>query len=223
MATLGKTADNMKRLLLALLLFSGIAFAEEDVTGTYQVGFSQTSVQGTLVACDLSYKAVTKSSKYEQDATYGVAGNIGVGVNGTRKELFGILKITVSKLDLKSAKGSAVKKKPYFAYLQAPNGINDAKSFNKSGDTDPPAGLFSIFDFGGSYVDVFTQLVETKKVSVVFNLTKNGSDIVVPLDLTVKTMDSNGKRIYSSEAVESYVACSRSLMKEVLANNGVKK
>lgn len=219
----GKTVDNMKKLLLSLLMFSSVALAQEDVTGTYQVGFSQTSVQGALIACDLSYKAVTKSSLYEQDATYGVVGNIGVGVNSSRKELFGILKTTVTKLDLKSAKGSSVKKKPYFAYLQAPNGINDAKSFNKSGDTDPPAGLFSIFDFAGSYVDVFTQLLETKKVSVVFNLAKNGADIVVPIDLTVKTMDANGKRIYSSQALEDYIACSRGLFKEVLANNGVKK
>jgi hypothetical protein len=213
----------MKKILFALLMSSTLAIAADDVTGTYEIGFFPTSVQGKAVACHLTFRAITKSGRYEQDATYAVVGNIGTGVNSSRKEMVGILKVTVNKMDLKTPEVRLVNKKPYFAYLQAPNGINDAKSFNKSSDTDPPAGLFSLFYFEDSYMDVFTQLTQKKKVSVVFNLAKDGSDIVVPLDLTVKDTDSNGKKIYSSEAVDNYLACTRNLLKEVLANNGVKK
>lgn len=209
----------MKKLLIASLFFSSVAMAADnvsDIYGTFEVNFNRTTVQGTTQACHLTYKAVIQNGSYEPGAVYAVVGNLGVGIGETRKTMVSTLKVVVNKIDLKNPEKS-IPKKPYFAYLKAPNGANDAKSFIKSMDSDTPGGIFSVFNIDDKFSEVYGQMLQADKVSVVFNLAKNSMDIEVPLDLTVVSVNEKGKRVHSKKAVDEFHACARPLFQEVLA------
>jgi hypothetical protein len=210
----------MKRILFALLLFSSFATsAKENVSGTYEITFFPVSSQGNPTGCYLGYRAIKETNVYESGAVYAVVGNIGILIADDRKGIIGSLKILVNKMDIKNNKPIFTPKKPYFAYLQTQNGANTtAKSFIRSSDTEQPGGIISVFNLDENFVKVFGQMTETDKVSVVFNLVKNGMDIVVPLDLKIKDTDSRGKKIYDDEAVNNFHLCSRPLFKEVSTN-----
>lgn len=209
----------MRKILLTALCLCSSAFAAEadfDPYGTFEVNFNRTTVQGTTQACHLTYKAAIQNGSYEPGAVYAVVGNLGVGIGETRKTMVSTLKVTVNKIDLKNPDKSTPKK-PYFAYLKAPNGENDAKSFIKSMDSDTPGGLFSVFNIDEKFSAIYGQMLQTDKVSVVFNLAKNAMDIEVPLDLTVASINEKGKRIHSKKAVDQFHACAKPLFQEVLS------
>jgi hypothetical protein len=208
----------MRVLIFASILFCSIAnAADSDIYGTFEVKFMPTTVQGSTQACHLAYKAVIQESAYEQGAVYAVVGNIGVGISEDRKNMLSILKVTVNKIDLKNPNNS-IPKKPYFAYLKAPDGVNNAKSFFKGMDSETAGGIFSIYKIDENFTKVYGQMLERQTVAIVFNLAKNSMDIVVPLDLTVESVNEKGQRVHSSKALEEYSKCTRPLYKEVLTN-----
>ena len=208
----------MKILIFASILFSSIATAaDSDIYGTFEVRFTPTTIQGTTQACHLAYKAVIQENAYEQGAVYAVVGNIGVGIGEDRKNMVSTLKITVNKIDLKNL-NTLIPKKPYFAYLKAPNGINNAKSFFKGMDSDSAGGIFSVYKIDENFSKIYGQMLEKQTVSIVFNLAKNSMDIVVPLDLTVESINEKGQRVHSSKALVEFSKCTSPLYNEVLAN-----
>jgi hypothetical protein len=130
----------MRVLIFTSILFCSIAnAADSDIYGTFEVKFMPTTVQGSTQACHLAYKAVIQENAYEQGAVYAVVGNIGVGIGEDRKNMLSTLKVTVNKIDLKNPNNS-IPKKPYFVYLKAPDGVNNAKSFFKGMDSETPGG-----------------------------------------------------------------------------------
>ena len=197
------------------------AVAKENVSDTYEITFFPISSQGNPSGCYLGYRAIKETNVYENGAVYAVVGNIGILITNDRKGILGSLKILVNKMEIKNNKTIFTPKKPYFAYLQSQNGANTAKSFIRSSDTDEPGGIISVFNVDENFVKVFGQMTETDKVSIAFNLVKNGVDIVVPLDLKIKDTDSRGKKIYDDEAVNNFHLCSRPLFKE--ASNNLSK
>jgi hypothetical protein len=208
----------MRILIFASILFCSIAIAaDSDIYGTFEVRFVPTTIQGTTQACHLAYKAVIQESAYEQGAVYAVVGNIGVGIGEDRKNMVTTLKTTVNKIDFKNPNNS-IPKKPYFAYLKAPDGINNAKSFFKGMDSETAGGIFSVYKIDENFSKIYGQMLEKQTVSVVFNLAKNSMDIVVPLDLTVESVNEKGQRVHSSKALDEYSKCARPLYKEVLTN-----
>jgi len=209
----------MKALIFTSIFFSSIAIAaDSDIYGTFEVRFTPTTIQGTTQACHLAYKAVIQENAYEQGAIYAVVGNIGAGIGEDRRNMVSTLKVTVNKIDLKNP-NNLIPKKPYFAYLKAPNGVNNAKSFFKGMDSDTAGGIFSIYKIDENFSEIYGQMIEKKTVSVVFNLAKNSMDIVVPLDLTVESVNEKGQRAHSSKALEDFSRCTRPLFKEALANS----
>ena len=76
-------------------------------------------------------------------------------------------------------------------------------------------GIFSVFKFDKAFVEIYTQILEKKTVSVVFNRKKNGQDIVIPIDLTVESTNEKGGKTRSDKMVNEFRQCVNGLLREV--------
>lgn len=190
----------------------------EDIYGTYSVSFQPLMIQGKTQFCLLNFASIIKSSLYERDANYYVGGSFGVGATENRSNIVVTLKVVNNKVDLTKPGAIQTPKRPYFAYLIAPNGINNSAGFLGSDFSDSPGGLTSGYNFDDASVEIFTQIINTKKVSIAFNLNKGDVDIVVPLDLTITGIDEKGRAIKSNNAILEFKKCMVPLFRETAKN-----
>jgi hypothetical protein len=201
---------------LTILLVGGAkGQSTDDIYGTYDVQFQVASAQGEVLGCHLNYKSIIQDFVYSQGTTYAVIGNIGVTISGDKKNLVANLKVITNQMNLKNPNAPLVPSKPYFAYLQSPTGVNNAKSFIKGADSEAKGGIFSIFNVDEAFGEIFTQILEKKTVSIVFNRKKNGQDIVVPIDLTVESTNEKGGKTRSDKMVNEFRQCVGGLLREV--------
>jgi len=209
--------------LLLMALISSISSAnqaapEEDMYGTYAVSFQPVLIEGKSQFCLLNFTSIIKTSAYERDANYSVGGSIGMGITQDRSNLIVSLKVVNNKVDLSKPNAKATPRRPYFAYLIAPNGINNSGGYLGGEPSESPGGLTSGFNFDDAAINIFTQIIDTKKTSIAFNLKKGEMDIVVPLDLTVTDVDDKGRRIKSNKAVVDFKKCMIPLLREAAQN-----
>ena len=213
----------MKSILIALIgslsLTTG-AFAQsaEDVYGTFDVQFQAITTQGVVLGCHLNYKSIIQDFAYNQGAPYAVFGNMGISISENKRNLVVGTKVITNQMNLKNPNAPLIPAKPYFAYLQSPSGVNNAKSFIKGMDSDTQGGIFSVFNFDDSFVEIYKQILEKKTVSIVFNRKKNAQDIVVPIDLTVVSTNNKGIRTKSDKMVNDFGQCVSGLLREVAKN-----
>lgn len=208
--------------LLLLIYITSVANAtsSEDLYGTYQVGFQPIMIEGQTQFCLLNFSSLVNSSAYEINATYSVGGNLGIGMTKDRSNVLVTLKVGAAKVNLQSPNIKAIPKRPYFAYLISPSGKNNSSGYLGGQPSDSPGGLTSGYNFDDAAEQIFTQIIDTKKVSVAFNLEKGQIDIVVPLDLTVVDVDANGRRIKNDKAVTDFKKCILPLMREAAKKMG---
>jgi hypothetical protein len=204
-------------LISSYVLLVGGAGAQsiDDVYGTFDVEFQATSAQGEVLGCHLNYKSIIQDFIYNQGAPYAVFGNIGVGISEGKRNLVVSTKVITNQMNFKNSNAPLIPAKPYFAFLQSPSGANNAKSFIKGMDSETKGGIFSVFKFDKVFVEIYTQILEKRAVSIVFNRKKNGQDIVVPIDLTVVSTNEKGGKTRSDKMVNDFGECVSGLLREV--------
>lgn len=200
--------------LLINIVSTAKATSLEDLYGTYQVGFQPIMIEGKTQFCLLNFSSIINSSAYEVNATYSVGGYLGLGMTKERSNILVTLKVGAEKVNLQNPNIKAIPKRPYFAYLISPSGKNNSGGYLGGQPSDSPSGLTSGYNFDDAAEQIFTQIIDSKKVSVAFNLEKGQIDIVVPLDLTVVDVDEKGRRIKNDKAVTDFKNCILPLMRE---------
>lgn len=199
--------------MLCLSAQVSVALAQDDdsIYGTHSVVFQPVQVGGELQGCTLVYKAVQADSAYLGGKSVVIVGNIGV-------YQFGAALTLSMKVGVKELVGNHSFVRPYFAYLQTKShSTAKAKQQSRGGDEGFSLFVYSLYD--SSVMDLLMEMMDTKKVTVVFNRKKNGMDVLVPVDLDVINAEYPGGdsvvRKRSKETLANFSDCFLTLTNQV--------
>lgn len=206
----------MSFLLLVTYLNSGVVLAqsEESLYGTNQVYFEPSLSNGELKSCALVYQAVQPDHRYKNGKPILIVGNI--GVSSFNSDLIYMFKIGIKDLDSQESQQLA---SPNFAYLQV-GSKTTVKFQQKSMDGDNGFRLIA-FQFNESSSKFITEMIDSGMVTIGFNRSKNGLDVLVPIDLRVSETtysESSVIRKRSDVATNGFTDCYLKLIKQTLTH-----
>ena len=211
----------MKTITLILMLaFSSVGYAKEpfavtqdddSIYGTHSVGFQPIQAGGELQGCSLVYKVVQADSVYLRGNPVVIIGNISIGQAGANLGLS--LKIGVQELV-----GNHQFIRPNFAYLQTKS-YSTAKAQQQTFDGETGFSLFVYSLYDKSVMGLFEEMMDLGKVTIAFNRTKNGMDVLVPVDFDVIDADYlDGARVVrkrSKATQTNFMSCFATLVKQM--------
>jgi len=208
--------------VLLCLLVSGPASASviDKLLGTVFVKFSEQRREGNFQGCSMEYRSLFRDHTYAQGAVYTLFGSFSVTMHSSGLPLMG-LKVGTQRLVPKSdGSGFEFKpERPNFAYLSNDSGSNNAKAIINSMESDTEGAKFFVFDFlTDESSSLATSLSTTNKINIVFNRTKGGTDISIPIDLTVVNTSDDGKRARNLSQSLAFDKCVLQLLTEVQKN-----
>lgn len=208
----------MKKIILIAFLQTMAFWAKADpyadsirgLEGTISSSFEEQTVQGKLQGCMLLYKNIIFDHAYAKGVPYVVYGSIGVGLN-SKNQMLASLKVITNKMQPVSGQLVMKPERPYFAYLKSPSGVNNAKSLLSKTNSDTEGGIFEIFNLDDSFFKILDGIVESFKVSVVFNRHSGGVDVYVPVDLSVIDVKKDGAKLRDPSHILQFVNCMQKL------------
>ena len=184
----------------ALSIASG---ADDSVFGTYWVQFQPFQVKGELQGCQLNYMTVAADHAYLNGDMVAVNGSI--VLRAVDADLALMLKV-----GLKNISKSSEYKRPTFAYLQTAS-ASTAKAPQKAVDGDPGYKLFVYSATDAVTMRVLEELMTNSNISIGYNRTSNGLDVLVPLDLSVAdselVADQKVRRTKSNQIAAGFSNC----------------
>lgn len=203
--------------LLSLLAGGPVAATTIDkLLGTVFVKFSEQRREGRFEGCSMEYSSLFRDHTYAQGAVYALFGSFSVTMHSSGVPLMG-LKVGTQRAVAKSD-GSGLEfkpERPNFAYLSNDNGVNNAKAMINSMDSDTEGARFFVFDFlADESSTIAATLSTTNKVNIVFNRRKDGTDISIPIDLTVVNTKDDGKRTRNLSQMMAYDKCVLKVLNE---------
>ena len=107
---------------------------------------------------------------------------------------------------------------PTFGFLKN-NKLNSSKSLINQTTSDTPGGWFGVFELDTNFLNILDAMTKTNKVSIMFNRRNEGLDIEVPLDLTVAETKGDGKRVFSTIAIDTFRKCSIFMVEDWVKRN----
>lgn len=163
----------------SIMCMFDVAYAQDDsIYGTVKVTFQPVQSLGETWGCTFVYSAVYPDSVYLKGTPVAIDGNISLLQFGEKLGLQ--LKIGVKKLV-----GVGSIKPPNFAYLKSDNySTAKAKQVIRDGDTGHRLFDYSMDEL--SVVGVYNEMLESGNVTIAFNRKKDGTDVLVPVDLRVE-------------------------------------
>lgn len=182
----------------------------EEMIGTNRVEFAPMKVQDRLEGCSLTFNNIVRDQVYQNGAYVYVGGYISIYKN-PKGVVFGI------KVGTKNLEDSQPKK-PNFAYLQTVTATT-SKIKPEIFDIDGDGFKLFIYQFDDEIIKIYEEMLEFNKATIGFNRKSGGLDLMVPVDLTVKDVvieDKKIKKIYSPEMVLEFSNCSIQIFEEAL-------
>jgi hypothetical protein len=176
-----------------------------NYVGTLYVEPSIQRTQGTLTSCGFEFGAYYKDFTYSKGQRYSMSGSFGIrdaGKNG----ITGYVKLITQKVD-SFGKPDGDAEKPNYIYLKTFNGKDTSKNTLFSFDSDTPGGLFSAFKLDSNTTEILMDVINTKNIKIVYNRQKNSLDAEIPIDLTVESVNSNGKPVNGLKSIKAYKKC----------------
>lgn len=184
---------------------------DDSIYGTYSVVFEPVQIGGELQGCTLAYKAVRADNAYLGGKPVVIVGNIGIGQFGTDLVL-------MMKVGVKELVGDHSFVRPNFAYLQTES-HSTAKANQQTKDGAEGFSLFFYSLYDPPVTSLFTEMMDSKKVTIAFNRIKNGIDVLVPVDLDVVDVEYPGGnsivRKRSKETLANFSVCFFTLSNQV--------
>lgn len=203
----------MQRLVVGLVLACialNATAADDSVFGTHWVKFQPIQVGGVLQGCELVFLAMTDDRNGKH-----VAVNGSIVLGGDDKGLGLLLKIGLKDMAL----GSPFER-PAFAYLQTAS-ASTAKAKQQSfddGEEGYKSFVYSTTDT--AILELLTELMSTRKVTIGYNRKSGGMDVLVPLDLMVidseYTAAQKVLRKYSPDAALGFADCNLKVIDSIL-------
>lgn len=183
-----------------------------STVGTIQVTAEPYMAGGKLIGCQYVFKTLTQDWVYSKGQYLKVDGSISiVSSNGN---LGATLKVVVNEISL-APDGSLVFKPsaPSRAYLLGDDYETNLGALVAASGSDTPGALFSIFDIEKT-LPILSSASQTEHITVAFNRNNGPSDVLLPIELDVRDVDTNGKRTRSQENGLNFAKCTLALLKD---------
>jgi hypothetical protein len=206
-------------MIRSVLTASGLLLA--TAAGATDVAAAQTmwilgypvTTGGNTTACAIDYNGIGKDYTYKQGNTIALTGSLQIRRDTVDGKLrtYGAFKVSLDDFE----GGTRTSARPASIHLVTSDGTivkgNPALAL-PSGD---PGGLLQVFNLDDNFLKIFVGIIEEKKLIIAFNRTQGGTDLRLPLDLTVKSVDlKTGAIERSDEMVEAFQSCSSLILKD---------
>lgn len=196
---------------LAVALIHGAALgqaatSDQDLSGTFSTSHQRQQRQGVLDGCLVEFSVVFQDFKYRQGAAQQAVGSFAMFV-GSPKKAYVSVKLGVRQI----ANGTAGPvEAPAFAYLQT-KGHSTAKTMKLAGDSDVKGYRLWVTPMSEDVSGLLGDLMTGQAVSIAFNRKTGGTDLIVPIDLSVTEtkVEASGAmvKIRGNETIEGLQSC----------------
>ena len=205
-----RSVRHFRALAVMWLLAHSSASYAESVT-LWVKGYPITR-EGNLVGCALEFNVAAQDYIYRQGRLSSLVGSITFNKadDPTKVPFYVGYKLIVRDLD----GDNAVPNPPTSIHLVGSDGTIWKGDPKRSFPSDTQGGLNQLLLPEDAMVRVFKGILETKSVVLAFNRRPGGTDVRVPLDLTVESSDLETKSVKrSDEAVAVWTDCTGKLFK----------
>lgn len=207
----------MRKFIVGVMLGCAVLSAkaaDASFAGTHSVTFQPVQAAGTLIGCSLVYRAVQFDHAYLEGKPVIAIGNIGLHQTG------GKMGFTL-KVGVKPLAGNSPFVSPTFAYLQTKN--TSTAKVKQTGQEVEKGFLYVVYSFSEPTVQqVIDEMIESGKVTLAFNRTLNGMDVLVPIDLdvidTTYPGDNSIARVRSKETMNDFLVCYKKLLDQAMTS-----
>ena len=153
--------------------------AEMDrLLGTLNVRSEPHLSDGKLMGCQLVFDALHRDWTYRKGAMLKVSGSIGLMAPDKNGGFGTVLKVVVLVADTKTY--ALRPEAPTRAYLLGADYQTSLGGLIKSGPSDTPGGLFSIFQAEPAF-GIIAQALQDDRLSIAFNKAGGATDIKIPI------------------------------------------
>ncbi|UVT15094.1 MAG: hypothetical protein H8K04_14885 [Nitrospira sp.] len=201
--------------LTFLLPYSAVHGADlSTLVGTIGVQFQSVQAGGKRQGCSLVFSVVGQDQAYRRGAFVALVGNITFWANQDQTAAVVSFKLGTSMAPHADAEAEA----PYFAYLQTPHGTTATSKFLQYEAPDTPGTRIFAYALDDKVLSVLKDIVDGAQVTIGFNRTKDGLDVLVPLDLSVAETTPSGtgfSRRHSKEMVSQFASCNAEVAKQI--------
>src|SRR5258705_10307093 len=119
-----------------------------------------------------------------------------------------LLKIVVNDLDPQTY--NLVPSAPVTAFFVSGN-LTSRPFLIKQIASDTPGAIFTMYSAEKTF-PMLSQSVSEGAVTIAFARRKGGTDMQVPIDLSVEDTDDNGKKVHSNKAANNFNQCVSALL-----------
>lgn len=194
------------------LVWTSAAYAEPEFGTARSSGYPKTR-NGELIGCEIDFTNLHWDSAYQHNRMV-VSGSISIyQMQGSPS--FGF-KVVVEDLIENGPNISAKPSTPASIILVAPNGRSTKDIKFLSEESDTPGGRINAYGFSDQFTEIITSIVENQSAVILFNRRPDGLDVRVPVDFTVASTDSEGKKTINHAAISNFVSCTRTLLQGTL-------
>ncbi|SFI37272.1 hypothetical protein SAMN05428978_100778 [Nitrosomonas sp. Nm34] len=173
----------------------------EQFVGTLRAGFRQISYSGKLQGCEINFETSTQDFAYRAGKPIIAVGSIALYI-----EPFGMM----LKLGVADVLNSNIVEAPYYAFIKTSNGTT-AGSIYESHEADNKGYRLFVPQINNTTLAVIIDIVSGENPTIGFNRSKNGMDVLLPIDLAVKdtSIGGNGslKHTYSQDTINEFRKC----------------
>ena len=199
--------------VLLMAATPGHAGVGEETTLTLWVRGYPVTRGGTVSACSLEYNAAGRDFIYKEGGTFGVVGNLTVNrvMRDGQPVMFASLKVTLNDIVGERQVPSA----PVELHVVAADGTIMNERSGEAFNSDMPGSRVQAFLIRDGFERVMIGALEKRRLTIAFNRRAGGTDVHVPIDLTVKEVDlETGSVSHSDEMVGAFASCLKHIAPE---------
>jgi len=177
--------------------------------GTTSIEAYPQFADGNLYACIVEFNTVARDETYRQGGFMKVGGSFGLIT--AKGNVAVTLKIIVHDINL--ATGTFTPSAPANGYFVFGNETSKTSLVAKY-PSDVPGAHFAVFKIEPTFAKL-AAAIDAGKLTFAFNRKDGDADIRVPIDLTVKDTDVNGRKTFSKQMVFDFYQCAGDLLKSL--------
>ncbi len=181
------------------------AFAESEI-GTVSVNFAPVTSSGITTGCSLIFITSFLDNIHKQGKPVALNGNISVNSFPDKNVIMLTYKLGLRDF---TNKGLDNPYPPYFMFLKSSK-HSTAKSKFVPNNSDIQGYKIYAVQIDEEALGVLNDMAQDQKILIGYNLSKDGMDAIVPLDLTVEDTNLvNGeiKRLHSNDTTLQFAKC----------------
>jgi hypothetical protein len=164
---------------------------------------------GVLTGCTLNFATLVQDFTYKAGAFARVDGSFNL-LTSKNNNLGLLLKIVVNDFDPQTYERTP--SKPATAFFVSGNATSLPFLIKQSIGSDTPGAIVAVYNTEKT-LPMLVQGVTAGTITVAFARTAGGTDMQVPVDLTVEGTDDGGHKTRSNNATKGFLECGTELIK----------